>query len=911
MDNIAVACSWANTQVLADDFICSNLPTELLHLIQEATGTNYLQAIATAALTAQCTDKFFVLYEKLITEITARWLETSGPDSFARDVKVFSSLARILPLAPYLKSCVKDFLQMSKSFTALSETKQLFLVTLPTEELLLLLLAIFRLFTFDKKAFDFVISPLQLYSLLRHTSMPVRYLAIQCLCLYMGVADAATEGMVETYIGNQSMSGHWEGRTINFRNVKILEEKRWTRLEEDLWMTRSRCPDIEHSSDKDLGRENLSLLTAVLGGVLIPRPPKDPSSSSSYPLYTTTTTTNLRSIAKALLEPNPILVTGLAGSGKTFLIKEAASELGKLNSIVTLHLNEQTDAKSLLGLYASSPSGGSFVWQPGVLTKAMEEGRWILIEDIDRAPLEVISVLLPIIEQGEILLPSRRKCIRAHSDFRILATLTTSKDVSASTESLLRSLPGARLWNRVHVEELAQGDVVDILRNMFPLLPMHVDMTIRVDRRLNAEYHRNTAFKLLRTRSLGLRTLIKWCRRIQSRFESLGVTEVAQAIPETVKDDMFLDAVECYVGHLHAASLQTAIAACIAEEMHIPPQRMRYCLQVRIPPYFESVTEVKLGRASLSKLENRRHTRHERTSPFASTRHALRAMESILTAIHHSEPVLLVGETGIGKTALIQHLAGTVGQKLTVINLSQQSESSDLLGGYKPITTRSLALPLIDIFNELFDDTFSTKRNQKFQASINKCVVRQSWQRLAILWQEATQMADKILSQSSEVKTRYKAEQAAKRRRLRAHNFQALRERWVNFAAASQAFNTQVSRGDNKFSFAFVEGKIVQALRNGDWVLLDEINLAPPDTLESITSLLSSGDEVPPSILLPETGELSRITSHTNFRLLAAMNPATDAGKRDLAPSLRSRFTEIFIQPPDDDIEDLTNLLIS
>lgn len=46
-----------------------------------------------------------------------------------------------------------------------------------------------------------------------------------------------------------------------------------------------------------------------------------------------------------------------------------------------------------------------------------------------------------------------------------------------------------------------------------------------------------------------------------------------------------------------------------------------------------------------------------------------------------NEPVLLVGETGVGKTAAISYLATMTGNILTTINLSQQTDSTDLLGG--------------------------------------------------------------------------------------------------------------------------------------------------------------------------------------------------------------------------------------
>jgi midasin len=40
--------------------------------------------------------------------------------------------------------------------------------------------------------------------------------------------------------------------------------------------------------------------------------------------------------------------------------------------------------------------------------------------------------------------------------------------------------------------------------------------------------------------------------------------------------------------------------------------------------------------------------------------------------------------------------------------------------------------------------------------------------------------------------------------------------------------------------FSFVEGALVKAIKRGDWVLLDEINLATPETLECLNGVLES-----------------------------------------------------------------------
>lgn len=45
----------------------------------------------------------------------------------------------------------------------------------------------------------------------------------------------------------------------------------------------------------------------------------------------------------------------------------------------------------LLGMYRCTDVPGKFVWQPGSLTQAVSKGYWILLEDIDHAPLDVVS----------------------------------------------------------------------------------------------------------------------------------------------------------------------------------------------------------------------------------------------------------------------------------------------------------------------------------------------------------------------------------------------------------------------------------------------------------------------------------------------------------------------------------------
>ncbi|PYI25266.1 hypothetical protein BP00DRAFT_431431, partial [Aspergillus indologenus CBS 114.80] len=184
-----------------------------------------------------------------------------------------------------------------------------------------------------------------------------------------------------------------------------------------------------------------------------------------------------------------------------------------------------------------------------------------------------------------------------------------------------------------------------------------------------------------------------------------------------------------------------------------------------------------------------------------------------------------------------------------------------------------MAVPMHDEFVSLFELTFSAKKNQKFLHSVAKSVTAGNWARLVHLWHEAVRLADGVFK--SDQGSQGAEEQPAKKRKLDSPKYQLLRQRWDRFAAQLNDFESQVSQGDAKFAFAFVQGKIVRALRNGEWVLLDEVNLASPDTLENIASLLHHGSEGSPSVLLSEAGDVERVFGHPDFRIFGAMNPAT------------------------------------
>ena len=60
------------------------------------------------------------------------------------------------------------------------------------------------------------------------------------------------------------------------------------------------------------------------------------------------------------------------------------------------------------------------------------------------------------------------------------------------------------------------------------------------------------------------------------------------------------------------------------------------------------------------------------------------------------------------------------------------------------------------------------------------------------------------------------------------------REEWGRFSESVTSAERAAQLAEGGFAFAFQEGALVKALRQGHWVLLDEINLAPSEVSHHI-----------------------------------------------------------------------------
>jgi midasin len=110
-----------------------------------------------------------------------------------------------------------------------------------------------------------------------------------------------------------------------------------------------------------------------------------------------------------------------------------------------------------------------------------------------------------------------------------------------------------------------------------------------------------------------------------------------------------------------------------------------------------------------------------------------------------------------------------------------------------------------------------------------------------------------------------------------------------------------------------VNGTFLKVIHLGNWLLLDEINLAPREVLEytvHLLELINGEPAMPNHIIVNERINSVPVICHPKFRLLASMNPAAEIGRNDLSRTVQNIYTEIFVFEPVD-WEDLEELVIN
>eukprot|EP00064_Thunnus_orientalis_P021833 superscaffoldBa00006893_g22001 len=243
--------------------------------------------------------------------------------------------------------------------------------------------------------------------------------------------------------------------------------------------------------------EDLSQNVVAVCGVVLPRiiPRQTEQMNQKDLVLVDSTCRNLRRLALAVASQKPVLLEGPIGCGKTALVEFMAAVTGhtKATEILKVQLGDQTDSKMLLGMYRCTDIPGKFVWQPGTLTQAVSKGQWILLEDIDHAPLDVVSVLLPLMENKKLMIPGREDCIDVAPGFQFFATRRMycsggSWHKPQNSHAVLLD----KYWTKLQMGNMTREELKKVLISRYPRLTVVTDRLLDIYCQLTGERHSDT-----------------------------------------------------------------------------------------------------------------------------------------------------------------------------------------------------------------------------------------------------------------------------------------------------------------------------------------------------------------------------------------------------------------------------------
>ncbi|GMR53597.1 hypothetical protein PMAYCL1PPCAC_23792, partial [Pristionchus mayeri] len=533
-----------------------------------------------------------------------------------------------------------------------------------------------------------------------------------------------------------------------------------------------------------------------------------------------------------LLKSNDVvLIEGDVGCGKTFISKHVALQLRIPSRI--MQMGDQLDSKSLMGSYECTEVAGNFKWKKSKFHEWLVSPGVIVIEDIDTGNADVITSLLSISTSRRMVLPTG-ETVNLHPHCHLVATMQSTR-LGGRRNGVLEGL-----HSRISLPSLSDDELKRLGSTIYPRIAHLVKAICKIFRELNGLQGSGNSRKL--TTSDMMRAL--------KRVNDVEDISSSQAI--------LLELMDVWCMSESSMERRQLLISSMAPLLSLTIHEVESCMTMRTPSLHLSERSVSIGRVS---LHRRSLISTERSTKLGHTKGALQLLERMAQSVKMEEAVLLVGESGVGKTSLVQVLADMRGEKLATVNLGPHTDTDDLITSLRPTTFGRLMEPFTRDFVDLFMRSFDPAKNEKFLHNLEVFLMHHKYDEYLRVVEET---AKRILSKKREWE-------------------------WADVVVRCRRLKEGLEKGASPF--ALQRGIVKEAADEGYWLLIDEINLATPECLDAIVDSISS-------------------RHHPSFRLFACMNPATDTAKRRLPEGIRSRFTEYYV-PEDANASDLTKIVSS
>ena len=222
---------------------------------------------------------------------------------------------------------------------------------------------------------------------------------------------------------------------------------------------------------------------------------------------------------------------------------------------------------------------------------------------------------------------------------------------------------------------------------------------------------------------------------------------------------------------------------------------------------------------------------------------------------------ILVGAVGSGKSSIVRLLAKLTGNTLHEFSVNSAMDSYELVGGFHQVGwERKVKICLDRLQNEL--------------ASLGLRIISI----LTILLEGIPGVGKSSIVMAL----------------ARCYGYELVRINLSEQTDISDLFGADLpSDSGNAGEFMWRDGPLLRALKEGVWVLLDELNLASQSVLEGLNSCFDHRQE----IYISELDRTFEIKTQST-RIFATQNPMRQGGgRKGLPKSFLNRFTKVFMQP--------------
>ena len=563
--------------------------------------------------------------------------------------------------------------------------------------------------------------------------------------------------------------------------------------------------------------------------------------SAGYTSTAPTAHANLKKILRALNFDKPILIEGSAGVGKTASVAAIAEQRHK--TLHRVNLSDQTDLVDLFGseVPVNETEIGHFGWVDAPFLQAMREGHWLLLDEMNLATQSVLEGLNACFDhRGEVYIPELSQTFAKHPEFRVFATQNPHNQ-GAGRKGLPKSF--VNRFSILFADSLTGDDIVEIGLTTYPQSERSVIETlVRFGDHVSVNLSQQFAQYQGSSTHFSVRDALRWLGLIDGVKAASRPTCLSAFVPMLFGQKMRTDSGELVVINAARSLPTNSHEGCLIVD------RNQYSLRLGLAEHNRQVLRSKV-----------QHLTHCRITD-------LSIAESTMLSIMHHWPLLLVGPSERALTDLVLSIAALTGAETDQICFYPGMDTIDLLGGYEQIDIRrvfdSFVRRLVHYVHMFILETLLTSPQVD---DLIMQVSRLDW---------SSSKSDEVLTLLEELSASYPTSKFP----------DLYREHQVRHRS---------NRNNETVGFAWADGTLVKAVKEGRWLILENANFCDASVLDRLNSLLEPGG----SLLINEhrtsEGIAERIQPHPDFRIFLTMNPS----RGELSQAMRSRCVELFLQP--------------